>query len=155
MQTYWLSIKDTRGSARRSTSSQGTNRTGSDDLSGCTNVFGLDDKTQRVASWVLEVLLRFLKLIVAQRGESLEAIHQEDWEDVVCTDVAVIDEVAEIVTLPQFKNVGQSVSKVTEEVEAQLLEFVQAIALMYRNNYFHNFDHASHVTMVSTILLID
>jgi hypothetical protein len=38
-------------------------------------------------------------------------------------------------------------------VELQLYEYLTAVASMYRKNPFHNFEHASHVTMSVAKLL--
>ena len=46
--------------------------------------------------------------------------------------------------------VGTSISS---QARAQLLEYVATIASMYRDVPFHNFDHASHVTMSANKLL--
>ena len=44
-------------------------------------------------------------------------------------------------------------TSINPKARAQLLEYVTAIASMYRDVPFHNFDHASHVTMSANKLL--
>jgi hypothetical protein len=71
----------------------------------------------------------------------------------------VMDEVAEVITLPKFdpkkikaiENVNTV--ELTDSVNTQLHDFITTIAKMYRSNPFHNFDHASHVTMSANKLL--
>ena len=112
----------------------------------------LNGKTKRLVDWNVQVLLRFLKLIVTRRGTSDDCILSDDWHSVIKPDVAVVDEVAEIIALPEFTKTAGAESEcaqINAEVEFQLHEYVTAIAHMYRNNPFHNFQHASHVTMVS------
>jgi hypothetical protein len=62
----------------------------------------------------------------------------------------ILDEVKEIITLPseptKYKVDPFSI-ELSPEVTAQLTEYVTAIAQMYRDNPFHSFEHASHVTM--------
>ena len=156
MTTYWLSVGNDQSCSKRSTSSRSLT---SDGYEGTDNVgleeklVVLDDKTKRLVNWNVQVLLRFLKLIVARRGKSDDFDCSDDWENATQPNVAVVEEVAEIIALPKFSSTteteGESV-KIKEEVEAQLHDFVASIAKLYRNNPFHNFEHASHVTMVRT-----
>lgn len=70
-----------------------------------------------------------------------------------------LNEVAEIITLPKFdgktrqQRVSQQSTDLSPEVVAQLRTFVEAMAGKYRDNPFHNFEHASHVTMSVNKLL--
>jgi hypothetical protein len=45
------------------------------------------------------------------------------------------------------------VFELSDNVKSQLHDFILAIARRYRHNPFHNFDHASHVTMATKKLL--
>jgi class 3 adenylate cyclase len=156
MTTYWLSVGNDRSCSKRSTSSrsqasEGYDSTGNAGLD--TNAVILDDKTKRLVNWNVQVLLRFLKQIVARRGKSDHVDGNDDWDDITQQNVAVVDEVAEIIALPKFSLMAEANDKsvqINEEVEAQLHDYVATIATMYRNNPFHNFEHASHVTMVRT-----
>eukprot|EP00546_Thalassionema_frauenfeldii_P002163 CAMPEP_0178933288 /NCGR_PEP_ID=MMETSP0786-20121207/23175_1 /TAXON_ID=186022 /ORGANISM="Thalassionema frauenfeldii, Strain CCMP 1798" /LENGTH=1147 /DNA_ID=CAMNT_0020610845 /DNA_START=214 /DNA_END=3662 /DNA_ORIENTATION=+ len=63
-----------------------------------------------------------------------------------------IDEVVEVITLPKFcarqPPRGKKNSVVlSDDVKPQMKEFVCTIASMYRDVPFHNFEHASHVTL--------
>jgi len=80
-------------------------------------------------------------------------------EYVVCSrdtvsNTTVLDEVTEIITLPTFDEetaAGEQVDPETvelgDEVTKQLRHYVTSIASMYRDNPFHNFEHACHVQM--------
>eukprot|EP00934_Nitzschia_sp_Nitz4_P006074 Nitzschia sp. Nitz4//scaffold50_size126154//2557//6191//NITZ4_003666-RA/size126154-augustus-gene-0.111-mRNA-1//1//CDS//3329553641//6064//frame0 len=72
-------------------------------------------------------------------------------------DNTVLDEVAEIINLPQKKasRYQQDPDNVElpESVIKQVYMFVGEVAKMYRGNPFHNFEHASHVTQSLTKLL--
>ena len=71
--------------------------------------------------------------------------------DVIGT--APIDEVQEIITLPEFENTAyQQINDIGDVVISpvvleQLKAYVMWVASMYKSNPFHNFDHASHVVM--------
>jgi hypothetical protein len=72
----------------------------------------------------------------------------------------VVDEVAEIITLSAFdpnnkptKIVESSSILLDEAVVSQLREYVQGIAGTYRDNPFHNYEHACHVQMSMMKLL--
>ena len=74
----------------------------------------------------------------------------------------LFDEVREIIELPQFnanaasrmeRNQDQFVADIDPRVQSQVREYVQMIASMYNENHFHNFEHASHVTMSVSKLL--
>lgn len=153
MKTYWLTINDDNKSSRRSNSSRGSERTDSsiDQFAGI-KCSGLDEKMQRLANWNAEVLLRFLKLIVAKRSKNGDIEQIENvWDGIVDANVHVVDEVAEIITLPPFTTALDTDDKpvtISDEIELQLFEYVTEIAKMYQKNAFHNFEHASHVTMV-------
>jgi hypothetical protein len=53
----------------------------------------------------------------------------------------------------QRKFVMLNQSKLTRKYFAQLSSFVSSIAALYQDNPFHNFEHASHVTMSVVKLL--
>ena len=153
LSTYWLSVENDRSCSRRSMSSrsQGSEACDiTDSVNIGENTVALNDRDKRLVDWNVQVLLRFLKLIVTRRGTSNVI---DDWDSVTRPDVAVVEEVAEIIEMPKYVKITEAESEsapINAEVESQLHEYVTAIAQMYRNNPFHNFQHASHVTMVST-----
>lgn len=71
----------------------------------------------------------------------------------------VLEEVKDIIHLPLFDAQGAQIQdnpgllQLDAAVKDQLLEYVTEVASMYRYNPFHNFEHASHVTMSVTKLL--
>lgn len=79
-------------------------------------------------------------------------------QDQIANQGQVLDEVEEIIKLPKFearssgKHQGIG-SKLRREVVEQLRLYVKTVAAMYRDNPFHNFEHASHVTMSVVKLL--
>lgn len=146
MKTYWIA---TREASRDG--STGSPRNSSLHLS--SNIPEDDLKTQRLVSWNVEILVRLIRQIVAHRGT-------------VASDVPLwrpkganpLDEVVEIIHLPgkqDSKKLQMDPNKV--ELEPAILqlvhEYVAELAKMYHNNPFHNFEHASHVTMSVAKLL--
>ena len=70
----------------------------------------------------------------------------------------VVEEVAEVIMLPDFDDrtankVDPESVELTTEVVEQCRRYVSIIASMYRDNPFHNFEHASHVSMSVVKLL--
>ena len=81
------------------------------------------NKTQRLVTWNTEVLLRRVRSIVEQRENSGSLDHNG--------------------------NIGGSYhhTELSPKVVDQLKRHVQQISSMYRDNAFHSYEHASHVTM--------
>jgi len=123
------------------------------------------EKTRRLIEWNVDVLLRLLKQIVAKRlaKKSLDSLQPIDENIALKAQVesgnTVIDEVKEIVNLPGYSAKAAANQEDPEfvvlpnEVSEQLYEYVTNIAALYNGNPFHNFEHASHVTMSVTKLL--
>ena len=154
MKTYWLTINDNNKESSISDTSQKLSEAEEplDPLEKAR--FGLDEKTQRLVDWNKELLLRYLKLIVARRDSRRDILGEsdpiEDWSSFKFSN-SILEEVAEFITLPRFSSFSTNdgaVVNIDHDVEQQLYDFVTSIARMYRKNHFHNFDHASHVTMV-------
>jgi class 3 adenylate cyclase len=120
-----------------------------------------DKKIQRLVQWNNELLLQLLKQVVARR----HALHGRKTASSALNSMAsnigngsmVVDEVAEIITMPEFEacgtNPATSTATVSEDAMKQLHDYVAVIARLYRDNPFHNFEHASHVTMSVSKLL--
>ena len=75
------------------------------------------------------------------------------------TGATCLDEVKEVITMPTFDAktataMGRRVRvELDHQVICELREYVGVIASMYRDNPFHNFQHACHVTMSVSKLL--
>jgi hypothetical protein len=168
MQTYWVQVGSVPddvshdnaceylgGSTQASINA--ATRTTADDLAA--------DKTQRLIEWNVEVLLRLLKQIVAKRlAKQTHYAPQPIDEKIFLLDQigegkTVIDEVKEIVNLPGFRARDAIDQEDADSVELppnvvdQLRDYVTNVAALYNSNPFHNFEHASHVTMSVTKLL--
>lgn len=157
MQTYWV-----RSGNEKSTPTDGAAPT--DDSMGVSlSADGADEDdveeaTQRLIEWNVGTLLPIIKEIVASRLSSENKLieHQAclgGETPVVEVAPQPLDEVVETIELPSFdagvakrrknaENAAISVAAVQ-----QLHQYISCIAGMYRNNAFHNFEHASHVVM--------
>ena len=115
---------------------------------------------ERLILWNVENLCLPLKKLVASR-QGQKSVSLEAWRNLMVQSVhpdgIVLDEVEEVITLPETRvvDLGAIVDTVVLDkvVLEQLTNYVATISSMYRPNAFHNFDHASHVTQSVTKLL--
>ena len=104
------------------------------------------NRYQRLIDWNVELLAGLLKHIEAQRRD----LRMRSKEGAPTMELkggsTALDEVTEIITLPQFKNKPNKKKTRPEDVEltmeviTQLRDYVTTIASMYRDNPFHNFE---------------
>ncbi|CAB9527346.1 Receptor-type guanylate cyclase gcy [Seminavis robusta] len=180
MQTYWLEVKmQSSGSATsKSTESSDHEMENMDASQKCMAIKEnlsrenapvirqkLSPKAHRLVKWNVEIISRLLKQVVSRRNEltklqkrrapSMDFRVETSRED----GTTVIDEVKEIIELPEFDakaardQQDPQTIQLDPKVESQLLDYISLIASMYREVPFHNFEHASHVTMSVTKLL--
>jgi Adenylate and Guanylate cyclase catalytic domain/3'5'-cyclic nucleotide phosphodiesterase len=123
-------------------------------------------KHQRLVDYNIDLLCQHLKCVVARRqvlamsglddGPPPEPyIMSTELEEGKC----VLDEVTEVIRLPKFDpsafkgHVDPESIELDRKVVSQLKRYVTVIGAMYRQNPFHNFEHASHVVMSVNKLL--
>jgi hypothetical protein len=115
----------------------------------------LSSKVERLVEWNVDLLSSILKDIVARR-ESVGAVPESDLRlaelenEYLSSKGNVLSEVQEIIRLPPFwkgKSKGRDSIRIDKKVIEQLHLFILKIARSYHDNPFHNFEHASHVTM--------
>jgi hypothetical protein len=118
------------------------------------------NRYQRLIDWNVELLGGLLKQIEAKRRDLRTRTRDIVPSMELQGGSTALDEVAEIITLPQFDPKGVNRKKtraedieLSVEVITQLRDYVTTIASMYRDNAFHSFEHASHVTMSTNKLL--
>ena len=123
-----------------------------------------NDLTKRLIDWNVDILLGLLKQIAVKRVNEPENTVTFDGKDLALRDNVekgrtVVDEVAEIIPMPTFDAAAReqppSVAEmdVGSEVEKQLRTYISSVASMYRDNPFHNYEHACHVQMAMLKLL--
>lgn len=122
-----------------------------------------EDKLRRLVDWNSDVLARLLRQLVAHRN-AIKKLKGTVSSNVPAklemkSSGTVIDEVKEIIELPeydplaaQYQEDPQSID-LGEAAQKQLRDYVMLVATFYRDNPFHNFEHASHVTMSVVKLL--
>jgi class 3 adenylate cyclase len=150
MQTYWVEPRVTAKSVA-------TGIADADPL-----FDGLDDKTERLIGYNTEVLINLIRQIVVSRSLTNELKNFASGESGVTRitkETMVLDEVTEIIELPDFnvsmvnKKEDPKMANLNPLVFSQLREYVVSIAKKYHKNPFHNFEHASHVCMSVAKLL--
>eukprot|EP00522_Entomoneis_paludosa_P013724 CAMPEP_0172441438 /NCGR_PEP_ID=MMETSP1065-20121228/1982_1 /TAXON_ID=265537 /ORGANISM="Amphiprora paludosa, Strain CCMP125" /LENGTH=1154 /DNA_ID=CAMNT_0013190803 /DNA_START=176 /DNA_END=3640 /DNA_ORIENTATION=+ len=162
LQTYWLdSTGETGTSTTSGESDEEDSKTGDVNSAQVTQVVAAApavpsaDKYNRLVAWNCDILAKLLTQIVARResrSTEPDAVAEiRKLEEQYGSNRYVLSEVQEIVRLPKFEADSQRVDpwsvQLGEEVLNQLKDYVQTLAAMYRDNPFHNFEHASHVTM--------
>ena len=170
LNTYWLEVK---GDAARSHTSNSSDTSNIGDAQQCaagstldagaeSNPSGLDEKGMRLVHWNTEIIGNIIKEIVARRDAfGLESDPESQIAELeqgsLMRDHTVLEECADVIELPRFCTLKKQRATEPSELEPivvdQLRDYIQTIAMMYRRNPFHNFEHASHVTMSTTKLL--
>jgi len=123
--------------------------------------FVLTPKMLRLVDWNVDQLSRLLKQIVGRRRVPRRQSNSKNsmYDNNLTECGTVLDEVKEVITLPNFDaRTFRSIERpdlieLPDDVMAQLHDYVTRICMMYRNVPFHNFEHASHVTMSVSKLL--
>jgi hypothetical protein len=169
LQTYWLKgINGRHCLGRDDKDSCGSNTTTDPDepmdidLPDFEECNQINEKIRRLIEWNTETLICLLKQILARRTTSRFSSSREhslsSLEKHQCPHP--LEEVQEIISLPEYdaaaiinQRKNSHRNEVGESVVHQIRDFVTCIARMYRKNEFHNFEHASHVTMSVTKLL--
>ena len=169
LQTYWLTVKQQSCASRASSDDASTSVVENENDTAWVEeglrspaMASVDEKTARLVGWNCDVITRLLKQIAARRQakEAQEVDLSKVQNDIKTDGSTVLDEVVEIIRLPEFdavaaKSQAENLNSVEldKNAEAQLFDYLIAIASMYRDNPFHNFEHASHVTMSVVKLL--
>ncbi|CAB9506494.1 Receptor-type guanylate cyclase gcy [Seminavis robusta] len=171
MQTYWLRIFAESSSGASSMGTAMSEFGGDDAVAGLVGNLAPsmdpskqqeveEAKLNRLVNWNVDILSKVLKQIMARRKANPPKLPAKPEKTNVNNKKGpMLDEVVDVVNLPQFdsKNyrnyVDPATVQLSTEVQDQLALFVRKVARLYRNNDFHSFEHASHVTMSVTKLL--
>jgi hypothetical protein len=167
-QTYWLKSINGKHCFGRDERDGGSNTTTDPDEPLDTDLRDLNEsnllseKTRRLIEWNTETLICLLKQILARRTTSRHPSNKDLRLSSLEKNQSQhpLEEVQEIISLPEYDAAAVSnqrkqsqIIQVEETVIDQVGEYVTFVARMYRKNTFHNFEHASHVTMSVTKLL--
>ena len=170
LQTYWLEFAKKASTRGSTASSEDVSNMASEDHDDKKSVQAglrskairaankenklLDEKVQRLVDWNTDVLCRILKQVVG-RNRALEKTTISKVrpaaasKDIVGRTVGttVIDEVVEIIELPELNSLASRKLDSQEDIELdpavveQIRCYIHTIASMYRENPFHNFEH--------------
>ena len=156
LQTYWLRTQS-KARAGSVASSGGTHSSDNDVVVESDVPSSVDAeamlKRDRKVDWMTELLSEYLKQILAKRVMTQSSKARRSGDILVSGDLIGIDEVVEAIMLPRFNAATETNESdyreivIDKPVADQLREYVSIIASMYRDNPFHNFEHACHVTM--------
>eukprot|EP00980_Cylindrotheca_fusiformis_P011171 scaffold2563_cov124-Cylindrotheca_fusiformis.AAC.2 len=153
-----LSTLQSSESDVESTSGNGSVWGDDDDWKEGNDILEDPDQIDRQIEWQVDLLQRLISQIVTGRGSKA----REDFSpcEVIKRDCTVLEEISESIELPEFdpraaKAVAarNSELKLPNNVISELRDFVENVAQRYRDNPFHNFAHAVHVTMSANKLL--
>jgi 3'5'-cyclic nucleotide phosphodiesterase len=113
------------------------------------------ERQQLLIDWNVTVFADLLRNIVVHRTADLTEQHLAKVNRLKGLGNP-LDEVSEVLTLPQpvqAPNQALETVEISVRVQSQLHNLIVEVASLYRANPFHNFEHASHVSMsVSKIL---
>ena len=144
LETYWLVPRD-KGSDN--VSSSGTTTEDAQDAS----------SRKRRIDWIVSIMSDRIREIVA-RNEAIR-VPRDSPKDLILPpprpSTICLDEAVDMLELPRFDAKAEDQAARTDPaaipipqlVEDQLRACIAAIANTYRDNHFHNFEHACHVTM--------
>ena len=156
LQTYWL---HTMGSGPGTMSIGGisvadTNTNSIDSDEEDLVYYHRASKHDRLIKWNAELLCKYLKLVVARRkaaGESATARSASLSLPLSTVGNTVRDHVSAVIPFPEYQSTEASEDPGSDDLDSKVSEqvhvFVQRIAAMYNDHAFHNFEHASHMTM--------
>ena len=122
------------------------------------------NKSERLVGWNCDLMMKsLLEIECARRVETNSSMHMQTHPSLSSLDAAsrhgqgtVLEEVKEIIRLPNFTAKQQAKPTNVElapKVAQQLQSYIEAVAMLYRENPFHCFEHASHVTLSASKLM--
>merc|ERR1712241_687796 len=172
LSTYWVFEKRNRRSSCScastvvSTDSEGSYESNDPVLTPVIAMKSLSyDRRRRLIDWNVDLFAGSIRKIIARRGPNKNSSKGKRKSD--CTTSSsgsngsgtVLDEVVEIIELPSYdpkvsylQEDHQSI-RLDDKVMMQLRKYISTITSKYNENPFHNFEHASHVTMSVAKLL--
>lgn len=150
MQTFWIVSESPK--TEKTDQTEVSRGSFADDIYELTPILLTNDpwasaKQERLIKWNVEVLSNLLRQIEARRVPVSSRILQSPYEstaDLSTNGKTILDEVQEIITLPTYP-ISESTRepdsvRLGSKVEHELKDYVTAIASMYRDNPFHNFE---------------
>jgi hypothetical protein len=113
----------------------------------------------RLVEWTTDLLQSLLQKVVVKRNANFKLRAGVDIPIECAGDsciVQFVEEVTEVIEMPSFdERIAGDPNAIDmgPAARSQLRDYVGLIASLYRNNAFHNFEHACHVAMSASKLL--
>jgi len=160
--TYWLTLK---GGMHAGSSASGEDGSDSKQLpkkhSDIEKSKRRNLKESRLIDWVADILLEHIKkvVIVHERCSPTGSMVNDKLHYMAEDGKICLDEVQDAIQMPPFDpKVAEAALdsrnvEIPHDISEAVREYVSLIAGAYRNNPFHNFEHACHVTMSVNKLL--
>lgn len=112
---------------------------------------------ERLVDWFADLLLGYLQKVVLKNTSNRSAGKDILWKPSIDSSVIqFIEEITEVIEMPEFNertSGDPSTIELGPAARSQLRDYVAQIALFYKDNAFHNFEHACHVAMSASKLL--
>lgn len=125
----------------------------------------LRGRRRRLIDWNVDLFAGSIRKIVARQGANKDKFIEKPKHIKLGDEITInlsddgmpFDEVVEIIELPAFDpkaaNVQDPSMDLNEDLMTQLRTYIFMVSNTYKENPFHNFEHASHVTMSVAKLL--
>mmetsp|Transcript_22342 Transcript_22342/g.62069 ORF Transcript_22342/g.62069 Transcript_22342/m.62069 type:complete len:633 (+) Transcript_22342:2-1900(+) len=144
MQTYWVNPKAVNSS-----------RDDTESLSDTTSSHGLPeprDKRDGLIAWNTETLCALLRNVVGARGFVRNTGFGQQLFSSSAHESILFERIDQIM-FHKYDQDGSSSGLLSDEVETQIKDFVTAVASLYPNLPFHNFENATyHVMSLNTMI---
>ncbi|CAB9518478.1 Receptor-type guanylate cyclase gcy [Seminavis robusta] len=166
METFW--VEPVSGASTHRSAASSVQMNNSHVFEGNDGIDAMLDLTETPDSGLTERLIDFnakicedliVKVLMRRQAMGMDPSTDEESSSAAAIwtkgSNSVRDEVVDTISLPPFQKATFTATKTSLEPQVvhQLHEFVAEIAHSYRDNPFHNFEHASHVTMSANKLM--
>ena len=154
MQTYWIKVYTSKNKSIASTEMSETSENDPTEFE-----IEEDIAAQKHASlikWNVEMLTRLVKQIIGSETAQTSHVGNTPAYDIFSTSGTPLDEVVEVMKFPKMQipsPAREREPRLDSLVKHELHSLVSNIASLYKDNHFHGFEHASHVTMSVVKLL--
>ncbi|CAJ1959221.1 unnamed protein product [Cylindrotheca closterium] len=157
MQTYWL-LNSNDDSSEKNISSEASDTVDTEHSANLDEDVDIGiaetTKQERLVEWTVEIMGSLLQQVMSSRSNGYKDPGSVALkEQTIGSDKTVLDEFVPIITLKRFgseelqeRKQGSPQSSIGENATSQLRDYISNVASMYRENPFHNFEHATHVT---------
>ncbi|KAL3940925.1 MAG: hypothetical protein SGARI_000792, partial [Bacillariaceae sp.] len=112
------------------------------------------DRTQGLVEWNLGIMKGALAKVIASRQaqnvkpdspQRLEEVEQEHMVD--CTSLKEVKDILKLQQVADKDNSNHGTVDLDDAIVSQLRAYIYSLSSLYNDNPFHNFQHATHVTM--------